>query len=229
MSDRSIKLDMTMMYTMHDALRRELVRIALIAARTDSDPRRVLRAAAGWEMFKAYLRVHHTSEDEAVWPVMRKALAERPDDLALLDAMEAEHAAIDPLLDAVDAALSDRDSGPQRLGDLVDALHTGITGHLVHEENDALGLIDATLTEQQWRHFGDLHGRRIGADAWRYLPWLLDGASPERTALVAGRLPEQLRVSYRDEWLPAYSRLELWGSADRPSASQTSPQHRAGR
>jgi iron-sulfur cluster repair protein YtfE (RIC family) len=210
MSDRTFRLDMTMMYTMHDALRRELVRIARVTARADDDPRRVLRAAVGWEMFKAYLLVHHTSEDAAVWPVMSRALAERSDDLALLDAMEAEHAAIDPLLDAVDAALADRDGGPERLGDLVDALHTALTGHLVHEENEALPLIDATLTEQQWRDFGDLHGRRIGADASRYLPWLLEGASPQRTALVLGRLPEQLRVAYQDEWLPAYTRLDLW-------------------
>jgi hypothetical protein len=26
----------------------------------------------------------------------------------------------------------------------------------------------------------------------RYLPWLLDGASPERTVLVLARMPEQL-------------------------------------
>jgi iron-sulfur cluster repair protein YtfE (RIC family) len=210
MSDKVFRLDMTMMYTMHDALRRELVRIARVTARTDDDHRRVLRAAVGWEMFKAYLRVHHTSEDAAVWPVMSQALAERSDDLALLDAMEAEHAAVDPLLDAIDAALADREAGLERLGDLLDALHAALTGHLVHEETEALPLIDATLTEQQWRHFGDLHGRRIGADAPRYLPWLLDGASPQRTAVVLGRLPEQLRVAYQDEWLPAYTRLDLW-------------------
>jgi iron-sulfur cluster repair protein YtfE (RIC family) len=212
MSDKSFRLDMTMMYAMHDALRRELVRIARITARADDDPRRVLRTAAGWEMFKAYLRVHHTSEDDAVWPVMYRTLAERPDDLALLDAMEAEHAAIDPLLESVDAALADRASGPERLGDLVDALVTTLTGHLVHEENEALRLIDTTLTEQQWRHFGELHGRRIGADASRYLPWLLDGASSERTALVLGRFPEPLLAAYRDEWRPAYARLDLWGT-----------------
>jgi hypothetical protein len=50
-------------------------------------------------MFKKYLRIHHRAEDEAVWPVMYQVLTDRPDDLALLDAMEAEHAAIDPLLD----------------------------------------------------------------------------------------------------------------------------------
>jgi|SRR5262245_4259180 len=219
MSDKTtFRLDMTMMYTMHDALRRELVRIARVTADADDDPRQVLRAAAGWEMFKTYLRVHHTSEDAAVWPAMSEALAGRADDLALLEAMEAEHAAIDPLLNAIDAALADRESGPKRLGDLVDALQVALNGHLIHEENEALALIDATLTEQQWREFGDLHGRRIGADASRYLPWLLDGASPSRTALVLGRLPEQLQVAYQDEWLPAYLRLDLWGSTSQPSS-----------
>jgi hypothetical protein len=52
------------------------------------------------------------------------------------------------------------------------------------------------------------------------LPALAAGrASPQRTALVLGRLPEQLRVAYQDEWLPGYSRLDLWGSTDWPSAS----------
>lgn len=46
---------------------------------------------------------------------MRQALADRPDDLAVVEAKEAEHAAIDPLSEAIDAALADRDSGPERL------------------------------------------------------------------------------------------------------------------
>ena len=94
----SFRNDMTMMFTVHDALRRELGRIAAIAARPGDDPRRVLRAAAGWELFKGYLHIHHTAEDETVWPVMAPLLAGRPADLALVAAMEAEHAAIDPLL-----------------------------------------------------------------------------------------------------------------------------------
>lgn len=210
MSDKTFRLDMTMMFAMHDALRRELERITRLTERGDDDPRQILGTAAGWEMFKAYLRVHHTSEDEAVWPVMYRALAARPDDIAVLDAMEAEHAAIDPLLNAIDAALADRESGPRRLGELVDTLRTGLNGHLEHEEHEGLALIDATLTEQQWQHFGALHGSRIGPDAPRYLPWLLDGASAERTELILARFPEPLRVAYRDEWRPAYAELNLW-------------------
>jgi iron-sulfur cluster repair protein YtfE (RIC family) len=205
-----MRLDMTMMYAVHDALSRELVQVARAAARTVDDPRRILGTAAGWEMFKKYLGVHHTSEDAALWPVMYAALAGRPDDLALLDAMEAEHAAIDPLLAAVDAALADRETGARRLGDLVDALVGGLNGHLRHEEREALPLIDATTTEQQWRRFGQLHGERIGDDASRYLPWVLDGLSEDRVATILHRMPAPIRTAYRDEWQATYARLIPW-------------------
>jgi iron-sulfur cluster repair protein YtfE (RIC family) len=206
----SFKVDMTMMYAIHDAMRRELERIARVAARIDDDPQKVLGTAVGWEMFKSYLHAHHTAEDETVWPVMQRLLADRPDDLALLAAMESEHAAIDPMLDAVDAAIADRDSGTQRLGDLVDALVTGLSGHLKHEEDEALALIEATLTEQQFQRLGQRQAELIGADARRYLPWLLDDMDPARITAVLSRIPEPLRVAYRDEWQAAYADLRLW-------------------
>src|SRR5215471_3556669 len=130
-----------MMYAMHAALRRELERIARVTARADDDPKHVLRTAAGWEMFKSYLQVHHTAEDDMLWPPMRTALARDPDGAALLDAMEAEHSAIDPLLAAIDAALADRDFGPQHLGELTDALAAALRAHLDHEEAEGLAVI----------------------------------------------------------------------------------------
>ncbi|MFD2354858.1 hemerythrin domain-containing protein [Nonomuraea ferruginea] len=203
------RLDMSMMLAMHDALRRELERVARVAAKTGDDPRRILRAAVGWELFKKFLRVHHTSEDVALWPAMRDAVS--ADGLALLDAMEDEHAAIDPLLDGVDAALADRESGAERLGGLVDALVTGLGGHLRHEESEGLALIDATLGEEQWSRFGQTHRERIG------------GRRPDLSALAARRqgpprvvaaildgMPAALREAYRDEWRPAYDRLNLY-------------------
>jgi iron-sulfur cluster repair protein YtfE (RIC family) len=206
----SSKLDMTAMYAMHNALRRELQQIARITASGDDDPRHILRTAAGWELFKKALHIHHTSEDDALWPVMRQALANRPDDLALLDAMEAEHAAIDPRIEAIDAALTDRDAGPRRLGDLTDALATDLTHHLGHEEKEALPLIGATVTPQQWRHFGEVHASRTGPDTPRILPWLLDGASDEAIATMLAPLPEPVRLAYRNEWQPAYAALDRW-------------------
>jgi hypothetical protein len=214
----SSRNDWTMMYAMHDALRRELGRIAGIAARPGDDLRPVLRAAAGWELFKRYLHIHHTAEDETVWPVMEPLLAGRPDDLALVAAMESEHAAIDPLLTAIDAALADRGYGAQRLGGLVDALVTGLSAHLKHEEDEALALIDATLTEQQVQRLGQRQAELIGADASRYLPWLLDDVSPDGAAAVLSRVPAPARAAYRDQWQAAYGDLLLWDHATRAGA-----------
>jgi iron-sulfur cluster repair protein YtfE (RIC family) len=211
----TFKHDMTMMYAMHDALRRELEAIARITARGGDDPRRVLGAAAGWELFTTALHVHHTAEDEALWPPMSQALAARPDDLALLAAMEAEHAAVDPLIEGIDAALADREGGPERLGELTDALATALKDHLDHEEKEALALIDATVTDAQWRYFGEVHSARIGPKVSRVLPWLLDGASTETSAAILGLLPEPVRLAYRDTWQPAYARADLWGGAAR--------------
>jgi len=211
MSDTAYKLDMTMMFAVHDALRRDLMHIARITARPSDDPKRVLSAAVGWELFKTFLRIHHTAEDDAVWPAMQAALADRPDDLAVLDALEAEHALIDPLLAGVDAALADVDFGLDRLGDLVDGLATTLSAHLKHEETEGLALIDATVTPEQWKAFSDLHRNRIGADTHRYLPWLLDGANSKAAGLILGRIPEPLRSAYQNEWRVAYAVLNPWG------------------
>ena len=204
------KIDMTFMYAMHDALRRDLEQIARITARPNDDPKHILRTAEGWTMFKSYLRVHHTTEDDLLWPSMRAALGDDSDGMALLDAMEAEHSAIDPLLDAIDAALTDRDTGPHQLGELTEALATALRAHLDHEEDEGLPLVDATITEAQWQAFGVEGGRRIGDDIPRYFPWVFDGAPPDVTSRVLGALPPPMQQAYRDEWQPAFAKLTLW-------------------
>jgi hypothetical protein len=57
----AFKNDMTMMYAIHAALRRELERIARVTARPDDEPKHVLRTAVGWEIFKSNLQVHHST------------------------------------------------------------------------------------------------------------------------------------------------------------------------
>ncbi len=205
----TFKLDMTMMLTIHDAFRRELARIGTITAHPTDDPRHILRTAIGWRLFKNYLRIHHTTEDETVWGLMEQKLADKPD-LALLDAMEAEHAAIDPLLSAIDEALTDRNRGHERLGGLVDALTTNLNGHLTHEETEGLALVDSTLSQEQWSRFAAVHLKRVGDEVGTYLPWLLDSASEEWTETVLSRLPPHGRVNYDAMWKAAYDQLDLW-------------------
>jgi Hemerythrin HHE cation binding domain len=212
-SSKEYQHDMAMTLAFHDALRRELGHIARVAASGNGDPRRVMVTAAGWQMFKSNLHVHHGCEDDLLWPAMEKTLADRPDDLALLAAMEAEHAAIDPLLNAIDATLANPASPPERLGDLTDALASTLHAHLHHEEGEGLPLIDATVTDQLWQDFGQEHTKRFGPEAPRVFPWMLDGLDDDKTAHIIGLLPEPARAMYRDQWLGAYRQLDLWGGS----------------
>lgn len=186
------KLDMTMMFAFHDALRRDLAQVTRMETRTD-----------GWDLFERMLHFHHTVEDDALWPVLRNAVAGRSEDLALLDAMVSEHAAIGPLLEAVSSG-----SAPQARADLDAQLRQ----HLTHEEAEALPLIDATLTEEQWMAFGQTANQRIGPDMPQFLPWLLHDADNDTTARVLRFIPEPVQQTYQNEWLPAFAATERWAA-----------------
>jgi hypothetical protein len=204
------KLDMSLMLAIHHALRRDLARVGKIAAVTDDDPARLLRAALGWELFKKFLVVHHQTEDDVLWPVLREAVAANPDQVALADALEQEHAVIEPLLAAIDAAGSDPDRGHERFADIVDELVSKLTAHLAHEEADGLALIDASLTPEQWQHFAAVHGQRLTPDAALYMPWLLSDTPPGSLDQVLVKFPPKFATAFREQWAPAYAARDAW-------------------
>jgi hypothetical protein len=104
--------DLAIMLAAHRAFRRDLARLARTAAAADlSDPARRQSVAAGWELFKHELHLHHTAEDEIIWPALRPRLAHSEHALSVLDEMEEEHERIDPLLAAVDAAFQGGSGG----------------------------------------------------------------------------------------------------------------------
>jgi iron-sulfur cluster repair protein YtfE (RIC family) len=203
---------MTMMYVTHDAFRRELVHITAVTARTDTDPREILATAPGWQIFKDVLHIHHGAEDDILWPAIRAAVEGKPDETAVLDAMDAEHAAIDPVLAAIDTAVAVREPGSGSLAAVVDRLAAGLTAHLAHEEERALPIVDAYATPELLQRFGAEHGKRIGPNTSRYLPWLLEGASAADTEAALRPLPAPLRAAYRDQWQPAFAALDRWGT-----------------
>lgn len=210
-------LDLTMMLAVHTALRRDAAHLARAAGRyrTDETGQRTA-LLAGWEMFKSQLHAHHTGEDADLWPRMRARLAGRPDDLALLQAMEDEHAQIDPLIAAVDGALADHGEGHHQLGGTVDALTTELAGHLGHEERDALPLISRSLTRADWQAFEASQRRKTGLrGAAEFLPWLLDGSAAGQAQAVLHRMPPPVRLVYRRLWQPRYTRHDRWEPATR--------------
>ncbi|MFK8908559.1 hemerythrin domain-containing protein [Streptomyces sp. YS-3] len=218
----SERLDMTVTYAVHNALRRELGHVARAVAVHRADLRRVLRVAPGWGMFHSALHAHQAAEDEALWPSLRRALAGRPFDLTRLEAIEAEHAALVFLIEAVDDGLADVHIGPDLLEELVDCLVTGLDKHLDHEEETVLPLVQAVLSQQQWDHFGRAHARKIEPCVAGFLPWLLDGADERTVASVLDQLlPKHAHHVYVRRWRPQYEALDLWGT--RYSAAVTRP------
>jgi hypothetical protein len=221
MPEKSTRLDMSMMLAMHRALRRDLASLAdmanladLVALTDDGDLARQLRGAAGWQLFRDFLHVHHAAEDETLWPTLHDCVDGSPAALEVLTSMELEHAAIDPLLEEIDAAVAQPGSSTRPLGELIAELVRVVEEHLDHEELEALPLIDATLTDEQWLRFGADHRAKVGTQTPRWMPWILDGALPEHTSIILGRLPQAARATFHEQWEPAYRALDLWGSRD---------------
>ncbi|MBS2532906.1 hemerythrin domain-containing protein [Catenulispora sp. NF23] len=224
------RIDFTLMYVTHDAFRRDLARLRRAAAegRTDS-----VGVRLGWATFKQQLHVHHTAEDEALWPRVEAACAGRPDAAELLAAetsaaeilaaMAAEHASLDPLLEAVDAALEQRSAdpadpagpaelaGPADLVGLVGDLEAALGGHMKHEEDAALPLIQEVLSPDDWAAFGKTIARKQKlSGAAVYVPWVIDGADEAHQAAFFHAMPAPVKVLNRLFWGPRHRRRHPW-------------------
>jgi hypothetical protein len=192
-------IDFTLMYATHNAFRRDLDRFAGASAADSSAPDRV-----AWENFKQQLHVHHTVEDTALWPRLQRAVADRPRDLELVEQMQAEHARLDPVLAAVDQAVTRRSAA---LADRVHELATVLGEHMKHEEEAALPLIQEVLTAQDWGAFRSAMARRQGPrGAAAYVPWIVDGVQPADRRTYLAVFPAPVRVLNRLFWEPSYQR-----------------------
>jgi hypothetical protein len=173
-------VDMAMMYVMHHAFRRDLAAFAAAATSTPVRERATWRALAErWELFATALHHHHRGEDAGLWP----ALLERADEegRATLEAMEAEHAEIDPVLTACAAGFArlaeqpDEDARAALAVRLV-AARESLGRHLRHEETEAITLVQRHLTAQDWHRIEQEHfrGDDIGLrQVLTLVPWVL--------------------------------------------------------
>ncbi|HVV14598.1 hemerythrin domain-containing protein [Amycolatopsis sp.] len=199
------RVDFTMMYAAHDAFRRDLAALVSVASAGRAADAAV---RAGWATFKNQLHIHHTVEDTALWPPLRDKV-HGPYEAAILDAMEAEHAQLDPLLSSVDKAIAADDRAG--LADRAQALSDALGAHMEHEEDEALPLVELRLGVPGWAGFLDAIRRRQGLRGGaEFLPWLLDGAGPELRRRVLAGLPAPARILFRLAWRPRYVRTARW-------------------
>jgi hemerythrin-like domain-containing protein len=151
-------VDMIMMYVMHHAFRRDLAAFSARVPTVAVDDAVTWRALdQRWTDFAEVLHKHHSGEDAGLWPL----LLERVDAVgdaagrATLEAMEAEHAEIDPLLEACArgfARMAEGGTADDRaaLAVRTAAARDSLGRHLLHEESQAMVLLQRHLSQGDW-------------------------------------------------------------------------------
>jgi hemerythrin-like domain-containing protein len=199
--------DTRMMGIVHDALRRDLARTrAALDGPVPEAQRRALAAHLLWMM--DFLRAHHEGEDTGLYPMVRAA---DPTAGALLDAMAADHAAVDPAVDALRAAAvrwAAADTARAELRAALVALEDVLLPHLEREENEAMPVVSATITHRRWHDWDQEHNikpKSLPALAEEGL-WLMDGLDPARRAIVEAEVPWVPRMIVLHGFGPGYRR-----------------------
>ena len=187
-------VDLTPMFLMHHAFRRDLANFEAAVRGTPVSDRKTWRALdRRWQRFAAILHHHHSGEDAYIWPELVAAVEAggTPQDRATLDAMEAEHAEIDPMLAACAhgfAALAERFDGTARSALAADLTRTRDTlaAHLGHEERDALALVQRFLTPEDWARLDEQVGSGYPAKLVPFtLAWVMHDLPADGRAAAA--------------------------------------------
>ena len=193
--NRAAPADTRMMGILHDALRRDLGRARTVLT-APIPPARSQRIAVAdhllWMM--DYLRYHHRTEDENLWPLIRRL---NPGANALLDQMDADHTHISPEIDRLCAVASaHRTDGSAHARQAViaalDDLEAALLPHLRREEDEMMPVVSRTITVGHWEDWGrDIVKDKPKLELAREVPWVLDGLDAEQYRLVATCCPHR--------------------------------------
>jgi uncharacterized protein YndB with AHSA1/START domain len=209
--------DTRMMRIVHTALRRDLARtqVALteLAMEPDDDRREAVAAHLLWMM--AWLHHHHEGEDVGLYPLVR---ARNPAADALLDVMDADHQRIVPAMVEVEraAAMWATATGARdEVARAVDVLLEGLLPHLQREEEEMMPVVSATITEREWRAWGDktnvdpLSKSELAAEGL----WIIDGLEGEDYDHVTHMVPLVPRLVISKVLVHGYRRKanRRWG------------------
>lgn len=191
MTDRA--MDASMNTNMHRAFVREVTRLRRAVRAADwSDPSATAGVARRFEFFSGTLHHHHEGEDTYLFGRVRNRAT--PEEVVVLDAMDAEHGALKAALDTLDEDF--RSLGPDSDGPAIaahfDELETVLAGHCAHEERTGVPIVQKYITADDLKEF--MKFTRSGKDSTMVLAWVCDGATPEQVASTWGMMPSFVRL-----------------------------------
>ena len=184
--------DTSAMRIVHTALRRDYARARTALTRPpypDDAQRAALCGHLNW--MTGFLHRHHESEDNSLYPMVAAA---NPAAATLIDAMAADHGAVQAALDAVESAVARYAQSADRRAGLIaalDALEEVLLPHLRREEDEMMPVVSRSITHAQWEAFNAEN--YVNAKSKKELGqeghWLIDGLDPERYDIVVHTVP----------------------------------------
>lgn len=177
----------------HDALRRDAARLPDAFSRAADDGTRADALRRAWDILGGALHTHHGSEEEHMFPAL---LALDASLAARMAALEEHHAALDPLVTRIEAALAKLpevdaaragEAAARELAELLDR-------HLAAEEEllPWIGRLDP-----------DEEAQRGPPPNPMLIAWVVDGASDADVEAFSAGLPPPIRAAlpgWREEY-----------------------------
>jgi hypothetical protein len=204
---------LTGFFSMHAGFRHEFGRLAEAArAPRDAAHERLLEEQVA--LVLEMLHSHHHHEDEEVWPHL---LQQSPESGPELDALEAEHGVLDPLIQAsgdTSRPLPERAEHLQRL-------HEVVNEHLDHEERVGVPLMLAHQTPEMIEAHEAKAMQEFGRKRVPLIfGWLASCIDDELLVASLGGHPRVVRLLFKWFWWPAYQKrmVALYGPTVRPVA-----------
>jgi hemerythrin-like domain-containing protein len=175
----------------HAAFRRDLQRLEdALGSVPDGDKERAADLSRAWEHLAHQLHRHHGHEDEHFHPALRSVGV----DGSLLDAMDAEHAAMSAAVGGVGDAMatyavsaSAADAAAAKRA--VERGRAVVVDHLDHEEAELEPLIKPHLDSAEWKQAEKQVRKQSPGELGQLFAWLQDGGDPEAHAYLRDTMP----------------------------------------
>ena len=154
-----------------------------------------------------FLHVHHTGEDELIYPVLEQRCAESR---SVLERINDQHKLLDAPMEAARSALPVWRAAPstgnaQVLIDAIASIVEPLRPHLAEEETVLLPIAAKWMSPEEWGALAGHHMMSFRADK----PWLMLGLVREqldqehRDGMLAG-MPPEMQTMWTEQMEPAF-------------------------
>ena len=200
--------DVSDMLAVHKALLGALAVVPEYVAKAGLDSHRVEVISSFTENVIEFLHVHHSGEDELIYPVLEERCAESR---SVLERINDQHKLLDAPMVAGRSAIAAWRAAPStdkahEVVEAIAAIVEPLRPHLSEEETVLLPIAAKWMSPEEWGRLAGHHMMSFRADK----PWLMMGLVREqldqehRDGMLAG-MPPEMRTMWTEQMEPAFN------------------------